>query len=189
MFVIIKRMSIKFIQQVKPHIYAEIGVFKGDTVLKVCDHLEKGSHIYLFDYKHKVDDVTSKIKNKYGDKFTIHSHGVVKGDYNWDLIKLIKTIDEKFDYVYIDGAHDLTIDGLAFFIVDYLLKPEGYIEFDDYNWNFGMSTVPNTIKIRKEKYTSEQMRTPHVKLIVDNLVETNPKYKSIKPKRIYQKIK
>lgn len=181
-------MSIEFIKKVNPNIYAEIGIFKGETTLKVCKHLKQGSHIYLFDYTHKVETVKQKIVNLYKDKFHIHEYGVLKGDYNWNLIKLIKTLKNKFDYVYLDGAHDLTIDGLAFCIVDKLLKPKGYIEFDDYNWTFNGSNNSETIKLRKEKYTSEQLRVPHVKLIVDNLVKTDPRYKTIRENRIYQKM-
>lgn len=67
--------------------------------------------------------------------------------YIWRLIKLIEANDEpQFDFCYIDGAHDLFVDGLAF-LVDKLLKPGGMIVFDDLNWTFESSPA---LKIQQE---------------------------------------
>ena len=175
-------------------IYAEIGIFKGETVLKRCKKLKTGSEIHLFDYDDKVKDVSDKIKSKYGNKFIVREFGVIKGDYNWDLMKIIdKKESFKYDYVFLDGAHTLTIDGLAFILIDKLLKVGGFIEFDDYNWTIGRSSScspypPVNNKKFIHMYTKEQIDNPHVKLIVDNLVKTNKRYKEIVQNRIYEKI-
>jgi predicted O-methyltransferase YrrM len=42
----------------------------------------------------------------------------------------------KFDLCIIDGPKNWTIDGCAFFLVEKLLKPGGWIIFDDYNWTY-----------------------------------------------------
>jgi hypothetical protein len=99
----------------------------------------------------------------------------------------------KFDYVYLDGSHDLTIDGLAFYLIDKLLNIGGYIEFDDYNWCHANSHTcspfpPVNNKRIRDMYTDKQVNIPHIKLIVDNLVKTDKRYKEIKLNRIYQKI-
>lgn len=175
-------------------IYAEIGICKGKTVLKRCEKLNAGSEIHLFDFDYKVKDVSDKIKSTYGDKFIIREFGVSKGDYNWDLMKIIdKKENLKYDYVYLDGAHTLTIDGLAFVLIDKLLNVGGFIEFDDYGWSIGKSPScspypPVNNKSYLENFTKEQIDTPHVKLIVDNLVKTNKRYKQIIKNRVYEKI-
>jgi len=51
-------MSINFIKQQKPKIYAEVGVFKGDTTMKVCNVIPKGSVIHLFDFSEKLKKVS-----------------------------------------------------------------------------------------------------------------------------------
>jgi len=97
--------------------------------------------------------------------------------------------DEKFDYVYLDGSHDLTIDGFAYLLIDKLLKVGGHIEFDDYAWTFGKRLIPqNQLDQYLNMYTRKQVNTPHVKIIVDKLVKCNPNYVEVTPNRIYKKI-
>tara|TARA_B100001540_G_C15803071_1_gene640788 strand:+ start:943 stop:1512 length:570 start_codon:yes stop_codon:yes gene_type:complete len=183
-----------YLEKKKKCIYAEIGIDKGITVLRRCEKLNTGSEIHLFDLNHKVKNVSDEVKSKYGDKFIVREFGVIKGDYNWDLMKIINEKESlKYDYVYLDGAHTLTIDGLAFVLIDKLLNVGGFIEFDDYNWTIGKSPTcspypPVNNKKWLKNYTKEQIDTPHIKLIVDNLVKTNKRYKEIVPNRIYQKI-
>tara|TARA_B100001057_G_scaffold115675_1_gene114194 strand:+ start:595 stop:1179 length:585 start_codon:yes stop_codon:yes gene_type:complete len=183
-----------YLEKKKKCIYAEIGIDKGITVLRRCEKLNTGSEIHLFDLNHKVKNVSDEVKSKYGDKFIVREFGVIKGDYNWDLMKIINEKESlKYDYVYLDGAHTLTIDGLAFVLIDKLLNVGGFIEFDDYNWTIGKSPTcspypPVNNKKWLKNYTKEQIDTSHVKLIVDNLVKTNKRYKEIVPNRIYQKI-
>ena len=175
--------------------YAEIGIDQGNTTLEVCKKCKPNSEIHLFDFTEKVNNVKDKIEKQFGNKCKIFTYGVVKGDYNWDLMKLVSNNEkDKFDYVYLDGAHTLTIDGLAFVLIDKLLKVGGYIEFDDYEWTIGTSPTcspypPTNNKQYEEHFTKEQIDTSHVKLIVDNLVKTNNCYLEIKKNRIYQKIK
>jgi hypothetical protein len=174
--------------------FAEIGIDVGKTTLEICEKLQPGSEIHLFDFQEKVKNVKEKIENNFKDIFVIREFGVIKGDYNWDLMKIINNKEDiKYDYVYLDGAHTLTIDGLAFFLIDKLLKVGGYIEFDDYNWTIGKSPTcspypPVNKKNMFEIFTKEQIDIPHIKLIVDNLVKTNKQYKEIIKNRIYQKI-
>ena len=77
-----------------------------------------------------------------------------------------------FDYIYLDGAHTWAIDALAFFVADLLLKPGGYIDFDDYSWTIdGSPTVnPRVYPRIREMYTDEQMQTRQVASIVELLV-------------------
>jgi predicted O-methyltransferase YrrM len=41
-----------------------------------------------------------------------------------------------YDFCFLDGAKNWTIDGLAFFLVDKLLKEEGWILLDDYSFTY-----------------------------------------------------
>lgn len=60
--------------------------------------------------------------------------------YTWFLHRMLRqqtvgaTIEPLFDFVFIDGAHTWDVDGLAFLLVDKLLKPGGWILFDDLHW-------------------------------------------------------
>ncbi len=176
--------------------YAEIGVGEGNTVLKVCELLKPNSSVYLFDFAERVDAVSEKIESAFPGKFKIYKQGnssKLRDSYCWSLVDLISKNPKKqiFDYVYIDGAHDLTIDGLSFYLVDILLRKGGYMEFDDYEWTIlkSPSVNPKIKPQNDEHYTEEQVAIPHVKLIIDNLVKTHLNYKEIVKNRVYQKIK
>ena len=54
--------------------------------------------------------------------------------YNWRLMKLIEAGTRKFDLCYLDGGHDWYNTGYAFFLVDRLMQPGGWIIFDDLDW-------------------------------------------------------
>jgi hypothetical protein len=65
--------------------------------------------------------------------------------YTWELKRLIERQSVKgtqlFDFCFIDGAHTWDTDGLAFFLVDKLLRPGGWILFDDLDWRLSDNPV------------------------------------------------
>ena len=96
--------------------------------------------------------------------------------YNWRLMKFIEEKDEPiFDFCYIDGAHDWNVDGFAFLLVDKLLKPGGWIVFDDMDWSFGSSPSMKNIP-RVLNMPSEVKNTPHISKVFDLLVKPHPDY-------------
>ena len=91
-------------------------------------------------------------------------------------MKLIEKYPEPiFDFCYIDGAHDWYNDGFAFFLVDKLLVPGGWILFDDINWTFGKSpSMKNSEKVKN--MPSDERDTAQVGKIYELLVKTHPQY-------------
>lgn len=173
-------------------VYAEVGVDKGETVRQVARILPPGSEIYIFDRTPKLENVRDQLLRQGFP--TIHAFANTarhKDSYNWSLMKLVKTHNQPiFDYVFLDGSHTWETDGLAFYLLDKLLKVGGYIEFDDYGWTFnGSPTVnPNVRPDVKELYSDEQLAAPQIQLVVDLLVKTNPNYVEVMKNRIYQKV-
>ena len=41
----------------------------------------------------------------------------------------------EFDFVFLDAGHTWDVTGFAFFLVDRLLRPGGWLLFDDLNWS------------------------------------------------------
>jgi predicted O-methyltransferase YrrM len=80
-----------------------------------------------------------------------------------------------YDFCYIDGAHTWSDDGLAFFLADKLLKPGGWMLFDDMAW-----TIAGSAEASKEAWTqamSAGLRaTMQVTKIFDLLVAPHPSY-------------
>ena len=61
--------------------------------------------------------------------------------YTWRLMRFLEEDPTpRFDLCYLDGAHRY-VDALAFFLVDRLLRPGGWVIFDDLNWTYATSPV------------------------------------------------
>ncbi len=96
--------------------------------------------------------------------------------YNWRLMRLIEENNlEKFDFCYIDGAHNWLTDGFAFFLVDILLKPGGLILFDDLDWSYANSP---SLKDNKDvlKMPNDERTIPQVRQIFELLVRKHNGY-------------
>jgi len=188
------KKTAEYVKKVNAKSYAEIGCNYGNTSYVVAKDMPEGSTIYLFDYPEYIKITKEKLKNIEKEKnlkIIYFSNSEKERDsYCWNLIGLVEKKQKIFDYVYLDGAHDFTIDGFAFFLIDRLLRVNGYIEFDDYNWTFGKSPTVNPLKDKttSKKYTQKQINTPHIKLIVDNLIKPNKRYIEVVKNRVYKKI-
>ncbi len=81
-----------------------------------------------------------------------------------------------YDLCFIDGPKNWTIDGLAFFLVDKLLKQNGVIIFDDYQWVYKdySKSVLDGIAIRD--MSQDQINTANIKLVFQLLVMQHPNY-------------
>jgi hypothetical protein len=86
-----------------------------------------------------------------------------------------------YDFCYIDGPKNWTIDGCAFFLVDKLLKKNGYILFDDLKWRYATASEYAVEKLEEcgiqvSEMDAEERNTPHVSLIFKLLVMQHPDY-------------
>ena len=170
---------------------AELGIWKGATSYQFAMFLEGQGKLHLFDYEDNVATVATALKAEgFSNVVTWGSSYKYLDSYNWALMKILREHPEPvFDYVYLDGAHTWAIDALAFCLCDRLLKPLGYIAFDDYEWRLrGSSVDPSRVRETGLLYTEEQIGEKQVKLIVDLLVRRNSNYHEIVPQRIFQKM-
>lgn len=112
-----------------------------------------------------------------------------KNSYNWFLNKEIENNTDnnnncipKYDFVLIDGPKNWTIDGFAFFLVDKLLKNEGWICFDDYLWSYkdflhSDMKVPN---LYVDELSKDQIEKPNIKEIYHKLVIQHKSYSNFR---------
>jgi predicted O-methyltransferase YrrM len=98
--------------------------------------------------------------------------------YTWELMRLIEGTlagDWRFDFAFIDGAHSWFVDGLAFFLVDRLLKPGSWLLFDDLDWTYATSaTLRDTEMVRA--MPEDERNTAQVGKVFDLLVRPHPQY-------------
>jgi predicted O-methyltransferase YrrM len=105
--------------------------------------------------------------------------------YTWELANLIErqSVNGRcaplFDFCFIDGAHSWQVDGLAFFLVEKLLKPGGWILFDDLGWTFETSpTLRRSRRVRSMPH--DERTTAQVGRVFDLLVRQHPGFGEIR---------
>lgn len=96
--------------------------------------------------------------------------------YVWRMMKMLEEDPKpRFDFCYLDGAHNWFVDGFAFFLVDRLLRPGGWIIFDDLYWKYSSSpTLKNTEFVRN--MPPEERDTPQIRKVYELLVKPHPCY-------------
>lgn len=99
-----------------------------------------------------------------------------KSSYIWRLMKMLEEDPQpRFDFCYLDGAHNWPDDGFAFFLVDHLLKPGGWVVFDDIEWSYATSpSMRDTALVAA--MPEEERNMQQVKKVFDLLVKTHPSY-------------
>jgi predicted O-methyltransferase YrrM len=85
----------------------------------------------------------------------------------WHLMKLISA-RQRFDLCYIDDAHTWNVTGLHFFLAEKLLRPGGFLLFDDLNWTVNGSKSGN---VTGHNQTDEQKETAQVGKVWNLLVK------------------
>jgi predicted O-methyltransferase YrrM len=84
-----------------------------------------------------------------------------------------------YDFCYLDGAHHWTIDGLAVFLVERLLRPGGWLLLDDLDWSFGTKTQWADGEIAPFfPMSPDELRVPHMRSVFDLLLKTHPAFTS-----------
>ncbi|MGB6680040.1 MAG: class I SAM-dependent methyltransferase, partial [Candidatus Bathyarchaeia archaeon] len=92
--------------------------------------------------------------------------------YTWRLMRFLEQDrPPQFDFCYIDGAHNWFVDGLAFFLVDRLLRVGGWIILDDLDWTYAISPTLHDTDMVKSMVTEERV-TPQIRKIYELLVKT-----------------
>jgi len=104
--------------------------------------------------------------------------------YTWFLHDEIRrlTVNDRcateYDLCIIDGPKNWTIDGCAFFLVEKILKPNGWLIFDDYYWTYGEADAgrSETDGITHRLLSEAERTTPHVREIFELLVKQHPSF-------------
>jgi predicted O-methyltransferase YrrM len=108
---------------------------------------------------------------------------VEDSSYTWWLKEQVErrsdadgNVEPLYDFCYLDGAHNFTIDGLAVVLVEKLLRPGGWLLLDDLGWTYeGGSHGPGQGPDDLHLSTSERT-APHVRAVFDVIVRQHPAF-------------
>jgi predicted O-methyltransferase YrrM len=181
-----------FIKGTKCRHIAEIGIFEGYTSMEFARFLNGQGELHLFDYEDRVRRVTTALEQAgFRNVRGFGSSYKVLDSYNWSFAKLLSENTEPiYDYIFLDGAHSWAVDALTAFLADRMLKVGGYLDFDDYDWTFSESPTvnPKVFPLTRKFYTTEQIESKQVKMIVDLVIRRDPRYKEVVANKIFQKL-
>src|SRR5947207_3715163 len=81
-----------------------------------------------------------------------------------------------YDFCYLDGAHNWTVDGFAVVLIEKLLRPGGWLLLDDLNWDY--RSDPHGQRERGVFFplSKSELTTPHVREVFDLIVKPHPAF-------------
>lgn len=100
--------------------------------------------------------------------------------YTWTLLEMIEENTRNgvctpiYDFVFIDGAHLFEPDALAFYLSDKLLKPGGWLLFDDLYWTLHSSEFQSEPWVKN--LSRQERESPHIDKVFNVLVRQHPNY-------------
>lgn len=150
----------------------EIGFLYGKSSAYFAAILEdRGTgHLTTFDLKTALD----REPNIFGILDSLQlSHRVTarmaERSYTWELAKLIQMEPRPlFDFCYYDGGHTWDTTGFGFLLVDMLLKPGGWIAFDDLNWTIDDDQSPEW-QAKFTHYSSDEKQSAGVRMVYESI--------------------
>lgn len=91
--------------------------------------------------------------------------------YTWRMMRFLEESSApRFDFCFLDGAHNWFVDGFAFLLADRLVRPGGWFIFDDLHWVDGGSTEAG------KAMSDEERNCAQVNKIYEVLVKQHPCY-------------
>jgi predicted O-methyltransferase YrrM len=108
--------------------------------------------------------------------------------YTWWLKELIAArsdahgnVDPCFDFVYLDGAKNWTIDGLAVVLIEKLLRPGRWLLMDDLDWTYGQDPGREiTDGIHHRELSERERSEPHLRAVFDLIVAQHPSFTELR---------
>jgi predicted O-methyltransferase YrrM len=99
-----------------------------------------------------------------------------ENSFTWELKRMLESADPpQFDFVFLDAGHTWDVTGLAFFLVDRLLRPGGWLLFDDLNWSVSKSASVSAARWT-QAMSQEERESCQVEAVFDLLVARDKRY-------------
>ncbi|MBE0643764.1 MAG: class I SAM-dependent methyltransferase [Bacteroidetes bacterium] len=177
------KLIYEFVRARQPKRILELGFAHGTSTCYMAAALEEngGGRITTIDSrvaKQRVPDIHSLLDKSGLASFveTVYA----ERSYTWELLKLLEDATKEgkteplFDFVFIDGGHTWDSDGFSFLLADRLLKPGGWVLFDDVIWTPSVCAGEPWV----DAMPAEERDVAHVEKIFNLLVVPHPDYDS-----------
>ena len=180
------RRIYEHVRATRPLEVLELGTGHGVSAAYIAAGLADNEAGHLTTVDHEVsrpdpDPTTVLARAGVLDRVTIERR---YSSYTWWLKKQIETRSDSagnctpmYDFIYVDGAKNWNIDGLAVVLAEKLLHPGGWLLLDDLEWTYDLD--PDRIAtdgiVHRELSASER-REPHMRAVWNLLVCQSPSF-------------
>ena len=171
----------RHIRETEPDLVLELGSGHGVSAAYMAAALDENGHGRLVtldraDSGFAPGDLLSRIALL--DRVEVVSRD--DSSYTWYLKERIEAQSDgdgncspMYDFCYIDGAHNWTIDGLAVFLVEKLLRPGSWLLLDDLEWSHAASPSRTAEPF---PLSEAERREPNMRAVFDLLVRQHPSF-------------
>lgn len=173
------RVIYEHVREARPSLILELGSACGVSAAYITGALDANDHGRLISvdidrakYEPKPEVLLAELGLNHRAEFI----RVADSSYNWMLREQVAdrsdaagNCEPLYDFVFIDGAHEFTIDGLAAVLASKLLRPDGWILVDDLNWSHAEYDNPGPFPM-----SQAQLTTPNMREVYDLLIKTDP---------------
>jgi predicted O-methyltransferase YrrM len=112
----------------------------------------------------------------------IESVRIPHSSYAWWLKEAVEQGAERYDFIYLDGAKNLLLDGPSVVLAERLLRPGGWLLLDDVGWthadrgrNFALQFDDFIFQA-----SEAELREAHVQAICRLMIEPDPRWAEIR---------
>jgi predicted O-methyltransferase YrrM len=86
-----------------------------------------------------------------------------------------------FDFVYLDGSKNWTVDGFAVVLVEKLLRPGGWLLMDDLEWSYSDHPDRNWVNgVDTRKLSEPERSQPHLRAVFELIVSQHPSFTELR---------
>ena len=140
----------------------------------------------LFDDQADVKIWCQALWEKCGLTDMIEPVRITHSNYAWWLAEQVRrqtgpdcVCEPLFDFVYLDGAKWLPLDGVSVVLIATLLRPGGWLLMDDLDWRYANAGDGLPVVTQGENaypLSQKEIDTPHLRVVFDNVVRNHPSF-------------
>lgn len=176
------------VRRTRPRRALELGTAHGVGASYIAAALPPGGRLVTVDHEGAAFEPSPEVVLERAD--LLDRVEIVRrcSSYTWWLKEQVEQLSDKngnctpvFDFVYLDGAKNWTIDGLAVVLIEKLLRPDGWLLMDDLNWTYAddpAREVCDGVVVRN--LPPGERREPHLRAVFDLIVAQHPAFTELR---------
>jgi predicted O-methyltransferase YrrM len=139
----------------------ELGTGHGSSTayLAAAVRANGGGRVTTVDRHHFANPAPEEALERTGLRDSVDLVRIEHSSYTWWLRGLLRESPApRFDFCFLDGAHDWHVDGLAVVLVERLLHDGAWLVLDDLDWSYERGSGPQPPNLSAEERHSRGVR-------------------------------